>query len=182
MLVRTRDEGRPTQRHELILRRARRDFRRSEKVRVVINAIHAKSGGGVTHLRNLLPHLYWLTNPEYQHVYYVDLKPKVFDARIFNSSSIHPNGWGTVLVVGMRLGGGKIGTDKDHDGTSEAADQQILKEGSERCAAAPPRREQLPHGQGWPQRPLLVAAHNRQTTDRRFRAPIFFVGPGQCRV
>ena len=36
---------------------ARRDFRRSDKVRVVINAIHAKSGGGVTHLRNLLPHL-----------------------------------------------------------------------------------------------------------------------------
>ncbi len=36
---------------------ARGDFRRSDKVRVVINAIHAKSGGGVTHLRNLLPHL-----------------------------------------------------------------------------------------------------------------------------
>ncbi len=36
---------------------ARRDFRRSDRVRVVINAIHAKSGGGVTHLRNLLPHL-----------------------------------------------------------------------------------------------------------------------------
>jgi glycosyltransferase involved in cell wall biosynthesis len=36
---------------------ARREFRRSNKVRVVINAIHAKSGGGVTHLRNLLPHL-----------------------------------------------------------------------------------------------------------------------------
>ncbi len=35
----------------------RSDFRRSDKVRVVINAIHAKSGGGVTHLRNLLPHL-----------------------------------------------------------------------------------------------------------------------------
>ncbi len=32
-----------------------RDFRRSDRVRVVINAIHAKSGGGVTHLRNLLP-------------------------------------------------------------------------------------------------------------------------------
>ncbi len=35
----------------------RRDFRRSDRVRVVINAIHAESGGGVTHLRNLLPHL-----------------------------------------------------------------------------------------------------------------------------
>lgn len=38
-------------------RTARRDFRRSDRVRVVINAIHAKSGGGVTHLRNLLPYL-----------------------------------------------------------------------------------------------------------------------------
>jgi glycosyltransferase involved in cell wall biosynthesis len=36
---------------------AGRDFRRSDRVRVVINAIHAKSGGGVTHLRNLLPYL-----------------------------------------------------------------------------------------------------------------------------
>ena len=36
---------------------ARPELRRSDKVRVVINAIHAKSGGGVTHLRNLLPHL-----------------------------------------------------------------------------------------------------------------------------
>lgn len=38
-------------------RASREDFRRSERVRVVINAIHAKSGGGVTHLRNILPHL-----------------------------------------------------------------------------------------------------------------------------
>ena len=68
---------------------------------------------------NLLPHLYWLTDPTYSHVYYVDLKPKVFDARIFNNDATHPNGWGTVMVVGMRLGGGPIKTDKDHDGNYE---------------------------------------------------------------
>jgi type IV pilus assembly protein PilY1 len=74
---------------------------------------------------NLLPHLYWLTKPEYSHVYYVDLKPRIFDAKIFSNDAAHPQGWGTVLVCGMRLGGGLIDTDKDHDGTLEAADQQM---------------------------------------------------------
>ncbi len=77
---------------------------------------------------NLLPHLYWLTKPSYSdnnHVYYVDLKPKIFDARIFATDADHPEGWGTVLVCGMRFGGGVIRTDKDHDGTFEAADQQM---------------------------------------------------------
>ncbi|MCD6418767.1 hypothetical protein J7M00_08300 [bacterium] len=54
---------------------------------------------------DLLPHLQWLSNPDYCHVYYVDLKPKAFDAKIFNNDSKHPNGWGTVLVCGMRFGG-----------------------------------------------------------------------------
>ena len=58
--------------------------------------------------RNVLPHLKWLTDPDYCHVYYVDLTPKVTDARIFNDDDIHPKGWGTVLVGGLRFGGGKI--------------------------------------------------------------------------
>ena len=78
---------------------------------------------------NLLPHLYWLTDPTYSHVYYVDLKPKVFDAKIFNNDATHPHGWGTVMVVGMRLGGGPIKTDKDHDGKYEpnaaSADEEM---------------------------------------------------------
>lgn len=57
---------------------------------------------------NLLPHLYWLTKADYEHVYYMDLEPRVFDARIFNDDDDHPSGWGTVLVAGMRFGGGKI--------------------------------------------------------------------------
>ncbi len=62
---------------------------------------------------NLLPHLYWLTDPEYLHVYYVDMKPKIFDAKIFVDDADHPGGWGTVLVGGMRFGGGQIAADLD---------------------------------------------------------------------
>lgn len=68
----------------------------------------------------LLPQLIWLTEPGYTHVSYVDLKPKVTDVNIFTPESacgttssptptasgcIHPNGWGTVLIVGLRFGG-----------------------------------------------------------------------------
>lgn len=67
--------------------------------------------------QNLLPHLKWLSLPDYQHVYYVDGKPRVVDAKIFDpTDGIHPNGWGTVLIVGMRLGGGPITVDTDADG------------------------------------------------------------------
>jgi type IV pilus assembly protein PilY1 len=55
--------------------------------------------------QDLLPHLQWLTDPNYAHVYYVDLKPKVTDARIFANDADHPGGWGTILIGGFRLGG-----------------------------------------------------------------------------
>ena len=55
---------------------------------------------------NLLPHLQWLTNNFYSHVYYVDGSPQAFDVKIFNDDAKHPGGWGTILVVGMRQGGG----------------------------------------------------------------------------
>ncbi len=58
--------------------------------------------------RGLLPHLKWLTDPDYTHVYYVDLKPKVADAKIFNADSAHTDGWGTILVGGFRYGGKNI--------------------------------------------------------------------------
>ncbi len=57
---------------------------------------------------NLLPHLRWLAETDYPHVYYMDSEPMVFDANIFPDDSDHPGGWGTVLVMGMRLGGGAI--------------------------------------------------------------------------
>ncbi len=53
----------------------------------------------------LLPQLQWLTRADYTHVYYVDLKPTVTDVRIFTPDADHPNGWGTVLIGGFRMGG-----------------------------------------------------------------------------
>ena len=55
--------------------------------------------------QDLLPQLRWMTDPNYTHVYYVDLKPKVTDARIFADDADHPGGWGTILIGGFRLGG-----------------------------------------------------------------------------
>jgi type IV pilus assembly protein PilY1 len=70
--------------------------------------------------QNLLPHLQWLALEGYNHVYYVDLKPKVIDARIFADDATHPGGWGTVLICGMRLGGGPITlTDDFGSGSAE---------------------------------------------------------------
>lgn len=84
-----------------------------------------------------LPHLKWLTQEDYSHVYYVDLKPKPTDVRIFcrdatadsayssanypsscingQSGASHPNGWGTILIVGMRFGGGAMDVTSDFD-------------------------------------------------------------------
>ena len=56
----------------------------------------------------VLPHLKWLASPDYTHVYYVDLKPRLVDARIFEDDDLHPNGWGTVLLGGLNLGGREI--------------------------------------------------------------------------
>ncbi|MBM9535543.1 pilus assembly protein [Desulfobulbus alkaliphilus] len=67
---------------------------------------------------NLLPHLYWLTEESYdlnKHVAFMDLKPRIFDAKVFPPSATHPNGWGTILVAGMRLGGGTLHADTNFD-------------------------------------------------------------------
>jgi type IV pilus assembly protein PilY1 len=53
----------------------------------------------------LLPHLQWLARTDYAHAYYVDLKPKVTDVRIFTPDEEHPGGWGTILIGGFRMGG-----------------------------------------------------------------------------
>ncbi|NDY42721.1 hypothetical protein G3N55_07690 [Dissulfurirhabdus thermomarina] len=69
---------------------------------------------------NLLPYLKCLTDPDYQHRYFVDLRPRIFDAKIFPDDADHPGGWGTLLVGGMRLGGG----------TLKAADLDLAVDGS----------------------------------------------------
>ncbi|NDY42362.1 hypothetical protein G3N55_05835 [Dissulfurirhabdus thermomarina] len=71
---------------------------------------------------NLLPHLKCLTQPDYRHKFYVDLRPRIFDVRIFPEDADHPYGWGTILVGGLRFGGGKIRygeLDLDQDGTPD---------------------------------------------------------------
>jgi type IV pilus assembly protein PilY1 len=55
--------------------------------------------------QELLPQLQWLARTDYTHVYYVDLKPTIAEARIFTPDADHPGGWGTVLIGGFRMGG-----------------------------------------------------------------------------
>ena len=75
---------------------------------------------------NLLPHLKWLTSRDYTHVDYVDLKPKVTDARIFTDGAGNPvdndhiKGWGTILIGGMGLGGGNISITDDFGSGTES--------------------------------------------------------------
>lgn len=69
---------------------------------------------------NLLPHLRWLPETTYPHVYYMDGEPITFDANIFSADTDHPGGWGTVMVATMRLGGGSISVDVDPDGDGSA--------------------------------------------------------------
>ncbi len=57
---------------------------------------------------NILPHLQWLREPNYNHNYYVDGEPLLFDANIFTADADHPNGWGTLLLVGMGFGGSLV--------------------------------------------------------------------------
>lgn len=66
----------------------------------------------------LLPQLQWLARTDYGHSYYVDLKPKVTDVRIFTDDGAtghHPGGWGTILIGGFKLGG-SCGYCTDTDG------------------------------------------------------------------
>ncbi len=60
--------------------------------------------------KNLLPHLQWLKREDYEHVYYVDAQPRLFEAKVFADDADHPGGWGTILVAGFRLGGGTDAT------------------------------------------------------------------------
>ncbi|MEK6744791.1 MAG: hypothetical protein AABZ15_14340 [Nitrospirota bacterium] len=57
---------------------------------------------------DVLPHLAWMADPDYQHTYFVDNLVRVTDARIFADDADHPKGWGTVIIVSLRFGGGEI--------------------------------------------------------------------------
>lgn len=57
---------------------------------------------------NLQPHLKCLASQAYTHKYYVDQRPRIFDAQIFKEDADHPGGWGTILVGAMRFGGAPV--------------------------------------------------------------------------
>ncbi len=68
---------------------------------------------------NALPHLKWLADNNYPHVAYVDGEVRAYDVQIFHGetrSDRYVQGWGTILVVGMRLGGAEYEV-KAADGT-----------------------------------------------------------------
>lgn len=98
-----------------------------DKISYLVNGKNCATGGAATAHPlgsemwayaplNLLPHLKWLKETAYSHVYYMDGKPRVFDAKIFNTDADHPNGWGTVMVVGMGFGGGAMTIDTAANG------------------------------------------------------------------
>jgi type IV pilus assembly protein PilY1 len=65
--------------------------------------------------RSLLPHLKWLPSPDYTHVDYVDLKPKLFDAKIdHDNNPITPDQWRTLLLAGLNMGGKYIWAEGDY--------------------------------------------------------------------
>ncbi|MGW8161826.1 MAG: pilus assembly protein, partial [Desulfobulbales bacterium] len=88
---------------------------------------------------NLQPHIKCLGDPNYSHKYYVDQRPRMFDAQIFEQepsctdafgdpqfddpNCIHPNGWGTILVGGMRFGGTPI---KGAELSADSTDQRLF--------------------------------------------------------
>lgn len=70
--------------------------------------------------QSLLPHLKWLPKNDYTHVYYVDLKPKMFDAKILPDDTHYTDGdtddnWGTILLAGLNMGGKYIWAEGDFD-------------------------------------------------------------------
>lgn len=68
---------------------------------------------------NLLPHLQWLKEVDYPHVFYADGAIESYDVNIFTADATHPGGWGTILVMSMRLGGGDFSVDLDGDATDD---------------------------------------------------------------
>jgi len=69
----------------------------------------------------VLPHLQFVANAGYSHMALLDGSPQVYDVNIFPSDADHPDGWGTILVVNMRMGGGEftVRVDEDEDGAAE---------------------------------------------------------------
>jgi len=77
--------------------------------------------------QTLLPHLKWLADKDYGHVYYADLKPKIFDAKILRNGTHYTDpdfddNWGTFMLIGLNRGGKHIWSQGDFDNNPLTAD------------------------------------------------------------
>lgn len=129
---------------------------------------------------NLLAHLRWLSDPNYSHVFYVDGSPYVFDANVFTPDSTHINGWGTLLAVNFRTGGGTITVDTQLDGLGAAnADNNPSDDYQTRAATvlldvtdpegAPKVLAEIPVDEGWQLgRPTVAAFRKTDGTLNKF--------------
>ncbi len=80
--------------------------------------------------QNLLPHLQWLPQTDYSHIYYNDLSPFIFEAQLWDkeNDSLHVGGWGTLLIGGMRFGGGPIEVNtKAFDGDPQTTEKRLMR-------------------------------------------------------
>ncbi|MHB8845267.1 MAG: putative Ig domain-containing protein [Nitrospirota bacterium] len=87
--------------------------------------------------KNVLPYLKYLADPNYCHVYSVDLTPYVFDASIGDPASGDVSGtdrdvthWRTVLIGGMRYGGACRKTGDPCNSGSDCVNTPLLDPGN----------------------------------------------------
>jgi type IV pilus assembly protein PilY1 len=74
---------------------------------------------------SILPHLKRLKEnlSHNVHVYSVNLKPRIFDAKIFTPDDDPPYGWGTILVDAYRIGNPLYGVITDLEGNLKLSGQ-----------------------------------------------------------
>jgi type IV pilus assembly protein PilY1 len=106
--------------------------------------------------QSLLRHLKWLPNPDCTHVFYVDLKPKVFDAKILPddthySDSDHDDNWGTFVLIGLSTGGKQISAtgDFNYDGTVGNTETRTFTPSFALIDVAKPREPRLMWGKSF---------------------------------
>jgi type IV pilus assembly protein PilY1 len=64
--------------------------------------------------QSLLPHLKWLPDTRYEHTYFVDFKPKIFDAKIGKPEEVDGDPtWRTIMICGLNYGGKHIWAEGD---------------------------------------------------------------------
>ena len=112
---------------------------------------------------NILPHLRWMADRDYTHVFTVDGSPYVFDANVFTADTDHVSGWGTLVAVNFRTGGGTITTDTANNGLGVTSDNLTSKAATilldvTNPEVAPKVLAEIPARQGWQVgRPTTVA-------------------------